>query len=167
MQLEVGKKYHVIVINIVKSGAVVELDDKTTALIHISRISDNFVADIRDFVEVRGEYEAIGVEGFAHPVELSLKHLNLRKGAASKKLEETLPERVQKPLRPKPKTATSKTSRLSRNNQPADVLSTFSGAHSCQSLEDMIAASNKDLRDKIGRDPRPRPGKRRRSSGKE
>ena len=165
MQLEVGKKYHVIVINIVQSGAVVELDDKSTALIHISRISDSFVADIRDFVEIRGEYEALGVEGFARPVELSLKHLNLRK-AADKTVQPVKPARkeysqpakqARKPIRQnKPTTS-----------RPADVLHTFAGSHSCQTLDDMIAASNKDLRDKIGCDPSRMQGKRRKGGRKE
>jgi len=79
MYFEVGKKYKVKVIRFVNSGIVVELEDKTTSLIHISQISSNFVESAKDFVTMGEEYEALGVEGKSKPVELSLKYLNLSK----------------------------------------------------------------------------------------
>lgn len=163
MTLEVGKKYHVIVINIVKSGIVVQLDDGSTALIHISRISDKFVADIREFVNIRDEFEALGVEGLSRPVELSLRHLNLRRNVnrdnRNDEVDNKQANRAKKP--------TAKyTSRKSRKYSAVDPDDLFPSRRSTgQSLDDMIAASQKDLKDKIGHEPKPRSRPRR--NGKE
>lgn len=144
MELEVGKDYHVIVINIVKSGAIVQLDDGSTALIHISRISDKFVADIRDFVQVRGEYVARGVEGSARPVELSLKHLDLR------------PEPVKPQVYAKQQRAENKQPKRAKvrsSKRPPSVDEMFPTLRpGSQSLEDMIQASNRAFKDKVGKD---------------
>lgn len=144
MELEVGKDYNVIVINIVKSGVIVQLEDGSTALIHISRISDKFVADIRDFVQIRGEYVARGVEGTARPVELSLKHLDLR------------PESQAPRMSTRPASSAPKQQRRSSTHKrvaPPSIDDMFPTMRpGSQSLEDMIAASNKAFKDKVGKD---------------
>ena len=78
MDIEIGQSYIVIPTKILSKGAIVKLKDGTTQLIHISRISKKYIANVSDFVELGQPYEAIGVEGSAHPVELSLIHLNLK-----------------------------------------------------------------------------------------
>ena len=139
-----------------KSGAIVQLDDGSTALIHISRISDKFVADIRDFVQVRGEYVARGVAGTARPVELSLKHLDLRP-------DPTRPQGHIKPNRQDHKQPTR--ANMHSSKRPPSVDDMFPATQpGSQSLEDMIQASNKAFKDKIGNDSMyQQPSKRRRS----
>lgn len=78
MELVLGNHYTVKVLRTIPAGAIVELDDQTTALIHISNISEKFVRDPINFVDVDGVYDAEAIEGKAHPIELSLKHLKLR-----------------------------------------------------------------------------------------
>ncbi len=50
MQLEVGKIYDGKVTGITKFGAFVELDAKTTGMVHISEIANSFVNEIRDHI---------------------------------------------------------------------------------------------------------------------
>lgn len=154
MELEVGKDYHVIVINIVKSGAIVRLDDGSTALIHISRISDKFVSEIRDFVQIRGEYVARGVPGAARPVELSLQHLDLRPGQE----KQVTPSKQTSNTRVKPKCASV------RKGPPPAIDEIFpTRVANGQSLDDMISASTKSFKDKVKRDStHQHPSKRRR-----
>lgn len=87
MNLEIGKQYNVTVVKILAVGAVVELDDKSTELIHISNIADCYVSDVADFVSVGREYVATCEEGVKKPIQLSLKPLRLesQKKSISKK----------------------------------------------------------------------------------
>lgn len=87
MELQLGQKYQVRVIKIMPRYVVVELEDKSTQIIHVSKIANCFVKEISDFVSVDTTYEAEAVEGTAHPVELSLKHLNLKSTAPAVKKE--------------------------------------------------------------------------------
>ena len=77
MSISVGELYDVTVLRMLPVGAVVRLVDGTTELIHISNISEKFVRDPANFLDVGQTYQAMGVAGKAHPVELSLKHLKL------------------------------------------------------------------------------------------
>lgn len=87
MELQLGQKYQVRVVKIMPRYVVVELEDKSTQIIHVSKIANCFVKDISDFVSVDTVYEAEAVEGTAHPVELSLKHLDLKSTAPAIKKE--------------------------------------------------------------------------------
>lgn len=79
MYFEVGKQYKVKVVKFVSSGIIVELQDKTTALIHISQISNEFVESAKDFVAVGTTYDATAITGKSKPVELTLRPLSLKK----------------------------------------------------------------------------------------
>ena len=77
MDLELDKVYPVKVTKILQKGIIVELEDQSTQFIHVSQISDKFVADPNNFVHVDSIYQAKGIKGKARPIELSLKHLKL------------------------------------------------------------------------------------------
>ena len=94
MELVLGQKYEVTVKYIKpRKGIVVEFLDvpDETAFIHVSRISDKFVANIEDFVTCGEILIAECVEGLAHPLELSLKHLNLESRTSSKPRSKATP----------------------------------------------------------------------------
>lgn len=78
MNLEVGKKYEVTVVNIVPVGAVVELEDHSTELVHISNIADCYVSDVANFVQVGVKYTATCEEGKSKPIQLSFIPLGLK-----------------------------------------------------------------------------------------
>lgn len=78
MNLVLGEKYEVVVTKFVKSGVIVQLKDGSTELIHISNISDKFVADPSQFVSIGSGYIATCREGKFKPVELTLRDLHLK-----------------------------------------------------------------------------------------
>lgn len=136
MELTLGVKYPVTVVELKDFGAIVELSDATTSLIHISKISDCYVRDVADFLSVGMELTAVGVEGKNRPVELSLTHLNL-----------------------KPLYHTTRSRRVlngSRTERP-EALPNFNRVHTSaspsksasRSLEDMIEDSDAVLKDKF------------------
>lgn len=51
MQLEVGKIYEGKVTGITKFGAFVEVDAKTTGMVHISEVANTFVNEIKDHIQ--------------------------------------------------------------------------------------------------------------------
>lgn len=79
MELEVGKNYNVKVVKIIKVGAIVELEDQSTELIHLSNISNQFVDDVSNFVIVGSTYIATCQKGKAKPIELTLRPLDLKR----------------------------------------------------------------------------------------
>lgn len=76
--MELGSVYNVTVEKFVKSGAIVRLEDGSTQLIHVSKISSHYVKNIEDFLEIGETYQATCVEGKNKPLELSLVPLNLK-----------------------------------------------------------------------------------------
>lgn len=78
MELQLDQLYTVKVLKTLPRGVIVELEDQSTELIHISQIADCFVKNVSDFVKQGEIYEAKGVQGNARPIELSFKHLNLK-----------------------------------------------------------------------------------------
>lgn len=120
--MEVGKTYKVTVEKILAKGVVVRLEDNTTEFIHLSNISSAFVDDPSKFLSVGDVYEAIGTEGKARPVELSLRHLNLNCKEAKPGVKVHRAESTFKP---------SKQSKQSK------------------SLDEMIADAENDYRDKV------------------
>ena len=127
MNLQLGQHYSVKVTKIMPRYAVVELSDKTTELIHVSKIANCFVKNISDFISVGSEYDAEGVEGSAHPVELSLRHLDLKSKykPSVKKYHNNPPE-----YRNNPNTGSKKLGKPT-------------------SFESMLARSESDLKDKM------------------
>ena len=78
MNLSEGQKYKAKVVRIIRKGAILQLEDNTTELVHLSNISNCFVSDVRQFLRPGDQVEALGIEGKARPVELSLRHLDLK-----------------------------------------------------------------------------------------
>ena len=79
MNLELGEAYVVTPIRFDTYGAIVELQDGSTSLLHVSQISENYVKDPSEYLSIGQEYVAKGVQGIGNkPVQLSLKHLGLK-----------------------------------------------------------------------------------------
>ena len=75
-----------------KYGIFVNLDEFYSGLIHISEISDGFVKDINDYVNVGETIQAkiVEVDSDTYHVKLSIKNLNYRVNRKSgTKLKET------------------------------------------------------------------------------
>lgn len=80
MVLEKDKYYLVKVVKLIKSGAIVELDDGSTQLVHVSQIASKYVSDPSKFVEEGVFYSAKCVEGKSKDDSglcLSFKYLNM------------------------------------------------------------------------------------------
>lgn len=142
MELLLGQRYEVVVRYIKhKKGIIVEFVDnpEETAFIHVSRISDKFVANIEDFVTCGEILLAECVEGLAHPLELSLKHLNLESKAPSNTYPKSTPTiGVVSHGRPSIRSYQSAIKEVERTmSKPAPT------------LDEMIADSNKVLQDKM------------------
>ena len=78
MKLQIGESYKVTVVKIMPFGAIVELEDGTQALVHISKIANCYIEDIGDFISVGREYTATAVASDIKPVELSFLDLGLK-----------------------------------------------------------------------------------------
>lgn len=78
MVLEKDVFYPAKVVKIEKFGIIVEMEDRSTILVHISNISNSFVSDPANFVSVGETHLAKCIEGKTRPLELSLKHLDLK-----------------------------------------------------------------------------------------
>lgn len=74
MQLEVGNIYEGKVTGITKFGAFVELDAKTTGMVHISEVANTFVNEIKDHLQegqtVKVKVLSVGEDG---KISLSIK----------------------------------------------------------------------------------------------
>ncbi len=74
MQLEVGNIYEGKVTGITKFGAFVELDAKTTGMVHISEVANTFVNEIKDHLQegqiVKVKVLTVGDDG---KISLSIK----------------------------------------------------------------------------------------------
>lgn len=80
MKLELGKRYPVKILKVIRAGVIVQVGEfrpDDTAFIHLSKISKKFVDDPSKFVTVGRTYEAEAVKGSVNDVELSLLHMNL------------------------------------------------------------------------------------------
>lgn len=78
MELEIGKNYDVKIVKIIKVGAIAELADGSTELIHLSNISNQFVDDVNKFVKIGDRYNATCQQGKTKPAELTLRPLDLK-----------------------------------------------------------------------------------------
>ena len=80
------------VTGIEKYGAFVNIDSNYTGLIHISEISNDFVKDINDFLQV-GEIiytQILEVDEINHHLKLSIKNINYKSTSKSKIKESRL-----------------------------------------------------------------------------
>lgn len=143
MELLLGQKYEVVVRHIKpKKGIVVEFvgyEGEMTEFIHISKISDKFVVNIEDFVTCGEILVAECVEGLAHPLELSLKHLNLQPRTASKSCTSGRPTVG----------VISHGRRVASSYQSAIKEVERMMSKPSPTLDEMIADSNKVLQDKM------------------
>lgn len=73
MALQIGDTYDVEVVKILPFGAVVKMSDNSTELVHISNISDKFVKDINDYLEIGKIYKVDCISGSVKEKELSMK----------------------------------------------------------------------------------------------
>ena len=70
MELVIGNKYECKATKILPYGAVMEMEDGSTQLLHISNISYKYVSDVEDFIQVGKTYTVRAVKG---KVEITLK----------------------------------------------------------------------------------------------
>ena len=128
MEFNVGDKHRVTVQKILNGGIVVSLDNGETEFIHKSKISNDFIVNIADFVSIGDVYTASVIVGKNMPTELTLRednHIGIKAQA-------------------KPHTNTSKSVNLATK-------STYTPApnKSPATLEEMIANSTKVMQDKL------------------
>lgn len=126
MGLEIGKFVDVEVIRIIDKGAVVLLEDGHTELIHLSKVSNKFVRDVKDYLSVGDKMKAEVVKGTYKETELSLKYLDL----SPKKKEDN-----EKPVE--------------NINKNKSYNQTKKESFPQMSLDDMIKHSNKQFDDKF------------------
>ena len=128
MEFNVGDKHRVTVQKILKRGIIVSLDNGETEFIHKSKISNDFIVNIEDFVSIGDVYTASVIVGKNMPTELTLRednHIGIKAQA-------------------KPHTNTSKSVNLVTK-------STYTPApnRSPATLEGMSANSTKVMQDKL------------------
>lgn len=80
MNIEIGNTYKGTCVHIDCKRAIFELEDQTTAYVHISKIANSFVKNIGDFIDIGDTYEleCIGSTINGNGFEFSLLHLNLQ-----------------------------------------------------------------------------------------
>lgn len=80
MNIEIGNTYKGTCVHIDCKGAIFELEDQTTAYVHISKIANCFVKNIGDFIDIGDTYELECIESSinGNGFEFSLLHLNLQ-----------------------------------------------------------------------------------------
>ncbi|WP_010309066.1 S1 domain-containing RNA-binding protein [Kurthia senegalensis] len=91
MSIEVGSKVQGKVTGITNFGAFVELPDKSTGLVHISEVADNYVKDINDHLTV-GDVVEVKVMNVESDGKIGL---SIRKA----KPESERPQRPERPQR--------------------------------------------------------------------
>jgi S1 RNA binding domain protein len=111
MSLEVGKKVEGKITGLAKFGAFIDLGSNKTGLVHISEVSDKFVEDINDELNV-GEIVTVKILSIEDDGKIALSMRDKEKEAEQKAAE--------KKAAPKRKTQSSQSSR--NNNQDFDSL---------------------------------------------
>ena len=107
MNLELGEAYIITPIRFENFGAIVELEDGSTSLLHVSQISDNYVKDPSEYLSIDHTYAAKAVKGVgSRPVQLSVKHLGLKSCVIQPESDNDFKRTRKKPYQ-KPKILTS------------------------------------------------------------
>lgn len=140
MTLEIGNIYHVKVIKLLDKAIIVRLLDNSTELIHVSKIANAFVKTPEEYVSIDDEFDAVGVKGQTKPVELSLRHLDLKKFNAT--IAE--PKFINPVSKQKPKQHSKLSQNVSNSTKPI-----HSKLDKKLSLDEMIKKSNKQFEDKF------------------
>lgn len=146
MDLVLGNVYNATPEKFLPYGAVVRMDDGSTALIHVSKISSNYVRDPSEYLELGRTYIATAVKGSKHPVELSLIPLNLRRGASGND-SSSRPPHIAPPRPPKPQMY-SKPKPAVKQDIPKPVDDRM--YEGTPDLDAMIAKAAKAYQDKTG-----------------
>lgn len=136
MNLELGEAYIITPIRFETFGAIVELQDGSTSLLHVSQISENYVKDPSEYLSIGQEYVAKGVQGIGNkPVQLSLKHLGLKSCYIKPEMDtDFIPTRK----KPYPKSKTVRSTRYQSESKDYH-----------KSLDDMIADAQASYNDKM------------------
>jgi len=79
MRLYVGERYVGTVIRIESYGAVLQFNDESTQLLHISHVSDEFVSDLNDIMHVGDQCEVYAIPGKVKSVELTIRQSEIDK----------------------------------------------------------------------------------------
>ena len=150
MKLEENKVYVVTVIRLGAKGVIVEMSDKTTEFIHISKIDDTFVSNVAAYAHVGQIWKVVGIKD-TKVNRIALSHrpsdFNIAEGVYDTTVFFRKP-----PKNPNPYKSTTKQSSKSLYNTT-----------SSKSLDDMIADANRSLADKRKHkdEPKPRPRRKR------
>lgn len=80
MKYEVGKQVVGTVSGIAEYGIFVNFDEYYSGLIHISEISDKFVSDINNYVQIGDKIKVkiIAIDGENNHLRLSIKNINYK-----------------------------------------------------------------------------------------
>lgn len=146
MDLVLGNVYNATPEKFLPYGAVVRMDDGSTALIHVSKISPNYVHDPSEYLELGHTYIATAVKGSKHPVELSLIPLHLRRVAGDNG-SSSCPPRTTPPRPPRPQMY-SKPKPAAKQDAPKSVDDRM--YEGTPDLDAMIAKAAKAYQDKTG-----------------
>lgn len=79
MRFNIGEKYIGKVVSVETYGAVLQFNDESTQLLHISHISDSFVTDISTFFTIGDLIEVYAIPGKIKPVELTIRQSEIAK----------------------------------------------------------------------------------------
>lgn len=77
MKLRKGHRYTGKVIDIRPYGAILEMNDGSTHLLHISNISNDYVSDVSNILEIGETCEVTAIPGKVKPIELTLKDVDV------------------------------------------------------------------------------------------
>lgn len=79
MRFNIGEKYIGKVASIESYGAVLQFNDDSTQLLHISHISDSYVTSIYNFFNIGDLVEVYAIPGKVKPVELTIRQSEIAK----------------------------------------------------------------------------------------
>ena len=79
MRFNIGEKYVGKVYAIESYGAVLQFNDESTQLLHISHISDSYITDINTFFNIGDLVEVYAIPGKVKPVELTIRQSEVAK----------------------------------------------------------------------------------------
>lgn len=136
MNLELGEAYVITPIRFETFGAIVELQDGSTSLLHVSQISDKYVKDPSEYLFIGHEYVAKAVQGVGdRPVQLSVKHLGLQSCFTEPEFDTDFKPTRKKPY---PKSKTVRSTRYQSESKDYH-----------KSLDDMIADAQASYNEKM------------------
>ena len=93
MSIEVGSKVEGKVTGIANFGAFIDLGDKKTGLVHISEVSDNYVENINEVLEV-GQTVMVKVLSIADDGKIGLSILKAQDKPAEEAPKKKVPQRA-------------------------------------------------------------------------